>query len=252
MKRWTVILLLSAFRALAQNACSVPSAVIAPQGPTIFTPEQEDYVGNVFADLMQRRTPTYHQADLTAPLDRIASRVLKYLPPAAYKFQISLIEIPTANAFTTLGGRIYVSRRLIAAAENEDELAGVLAHEIGHVLARQGSVRLTRIFKDALNVTSVTDRDDIFQKINQLLEAAARKPQAFNRLNDELTADRVCLKRCGAPVTTRRRCRAFSTDSPTTKAKPATSSPICRHDAPRVQAHWRSAEGNRQRLACVP
>ena len=48
------------------------------------------------------------------------------------------------NAFALPGGFIYVNRGLIEAAETQDELAGVLAHEIGHVVARHGADQAMR------------------------------------------------------------------------------------------------------------
>ena len=76
------------------------------------------------------------------------------------------------------GGRIYITRKLIAFARNEDELAGVLAHELGHLAARQTAADMTRAFKKVLGVTEVKDRRDIFEKYNQLVENFARKPGA--------------------------------------------------------------------------
>ncbi len=48
------------------------------------------------------------------------------------------------NAFALPGGYVYVSRGLLAITNSEDELAGVLGHEIGHVAARHAVNRVTR------------------------------------------------------------------------------------------------------------
>src|SRR5262245_15375100 len=106
--------------------------------------------------------------------------------------------MPEANAFVLPGGRIYVSRKLVAFTLSEDELASVIAHEIGHLVARQQSVTMTRRLKDTLGVTQVTDRRDIFEKYNLLVENAARKPEVFRRGDnhegkDQIDADRIGL-----------------------------------------------------------
>ncbi|MFM7988158.1 MAG: M48 family metalloprotease, partial [Candidatus Fonsibacter sp.] len=53
-------------------------------------------------------------------------------------FTIKVIDSPEINAFALPGGFLYVNRGLLEAAENEAEVAGVLAHEIAHVAARHG------------------------------------------------------------------------------------------------------------------
>jgi predicted Zn-dependent protease len=96
-------------------------------------------------------------------------------------YQFFVVDLPDANAFTVPGGRIYVTRKLIAFAASEDELAGVLAHELGHAASGQIAADMTRLFRDVLGVTSVSDRRDIFEKYNLLFDNAARKPGAFKR-----------------------------------------------------------------------
>jgi len=59
------------------------------------------------------------------------------------------------NAYTFPGARVYVTRKLVAAARTEDELAGVLAHEIGHAFSRDKHLTMTYLFKEVLNVSSV-------------------------------------------------------------------------------------------------
>ncbi len=57
------------------------------------------------------------------------------------EFTFTILDTPIVNAFALPGGYIYVTRGLLALAENEAEMAGVLAHEIGHVTARHTAER---------------------------------------------------------------------------------------------------------------
>jgi len=59
-------------------------------------------------------------------------------------FTFTLLDSPVVNAFALPGGFIYISRGLMALAEDEAELAGVLGHEIGHVVARHSAQRRSR------------------------------------------------------------------------------------------------------------
>lgn len=60
----------------------------------------------------------------------------------AYRFRV--VNTSEINAFALPGGFIYLNRGLIEAAENEDELVGVLGHEIGHIVARHGAEQVQR------------------------------------------------------------------------------------------------------------
>ena len=63
---------------------------------------------------------------------------------ADLSYAFTVVDSPEINAFALPGGFIYVNRGLIEAAENESELAGVLSHEIGHVVARHGVGQMQR------------------------------------------------------------------------------------------------------------
>ena len=62
--------------------------------------------------------------------------VLKQTQKAPFNFRFLIINSSAINAFATPGGYIYINKGLISVAENEGELAGVIAHEIGHANAR--------------------------------------------------------------------------------------------------------------------
>ncbi len=57
------------------------------------------------------------------------------------KFTFTVLDTPMVNAFALPGGYVYITRGLLALADNEAEVAGVLAHEIGHVTARHSAER---------------------------------------------------------------------------------------------------------------
>jgi predicted Zn-dependent protease len=55
-----------------------------------------------------------------------------------------VVDTDEVNAFALPGGYLYVNRGLITRAENESELAGVIGHEVGHVVGKHGAKMLTR------------------------------------------------------------------------------------------------------------
>jgi predicted Zn-dependent protease len=59
-----------------------------------------------------------------------------------YKYNFTIVDVPSVNAFALPAGTIFVTAPLIAMAETEAELAGVIGHEIGHVRARHVAERM--------------------------------------------------------------------------------------------------------------
>ncbi len=82
-------------------------------------------------------------AEGRASLERMAAR-LREGNPALTPFSLRVYDIPVTNAFALPGGRIVIFRQLIERAGAPDELAGVLAHEIGHISHRHAEAQLIR------------------------------------------------------------------------------------------------------------
>lgn len=80
---------------------------------------------------------------LSAYVSRVGNRVKNVSELAELDFTFTVLDSEIVNAFALPGGYVYVSRGLLAYADDEAELAGVLAHEIGHVTARHSASRQT-------------------------------------------------------------------------------------------------------------
>ena len=178
------------------QTCQQPAVSAAARAQSIFTPRQEMELGDVIAEHVQREYRVIEDPEATGFLRRVGERLVAQLPPSEMRYQFFVVDLPDANAFTMPGGRIYVTRKLIAFAASEDELAGVLAHELGHAASGQLAAEMTRLFRQVLGEASVTDRRDIFEKYNRLLDNAARRPGAWKRGDREeegqqFEADRI-------------------------------------------------------------
>jgi WD40 repeat protein/predicted SprT family Zn-dependent metalloprotease len=177
-----------------QDNCLPPVALPAATEPNIFTPEQEVFLGEAVAESIQKNYRIIEDVELTKYLTGIGEQLNRHLPLSNMRFQFFLVDLPNANAFVLPGGRIYVSRKLVALAESADELAGVIAHELGHLVAHESAIDITRRFKEVLGVTLVIDRRDVFEKYNQLIDNIRRKPEAFrprDRERGQMVADQV-------------------------------------------------------------
>jgi predicted Zn-dependent protease len=73
------------------------------------------------------------------------------------KYQVTILNSPAVNAFALPSGQLYVTRGLIALANDHSELASVLAHEMAHVLARHAAIREDQARQAALVNRVATD-----------------------------------------------------------------------------------------------
>ena len=155
----------------ARNGCPAPPAVLKLTQPNIFSEQQEQWLGDAMADQIERYFKPVQDPAENEYLDHIVKRLLAALPPTKIQFRVVLIDASSVNAFSIAGGRIYVFRKLVANAKNEDEVASVIGHEMGHILSHQFAIRATADFNRLLGVTSVGDKADIYAKFQRLIDA---------------------------------------------------------------------------------
>ncbi len=111
---------------------------------TFISDEQEEQIGRqVKQELEQKEKIQYVQDQVVVDyVNKVATPILQAAnrDRRGVKWKIHVINDPkTVNAFATPGGYLYVYTGLILAADNEAELAGVLAHEAGHVVGRHSA-----------------------------------------------------------------------------------------------------------------
>jgi predicted Zn-dependent protease len=162
-----------------QNCPLPPSLQSVPLAENIFSDQQEVDLGDAMAEAVALHVNVIQSDDLTAHLREVGNRLVQYLPPTRLNFRFYLIDLPQVNAFSIAGGRVYVSRKIVAFAHNDDELAGILAHELGHIVTHQSAIEITRAFREILNVTQVGSRDDVFRKFHQYVENVSRQRHAI-------------------------------------------------------------------------
>lgn len=117
------------------NAISNSSQALASAAEEI-TPEQEYYIGRaVGANILTSYKVWNGSPALTAYVNRICNAIVINSPrPELYNgYHVMLLDSGEINAFATSGGHIFITRGLIACANSEDALAGVIAHEIAHI-----------------------------------------------------------------------------------------------------------------------
>ena len=174
--------------------CAPPKIVVDAKPNNLFSPEQEMILGDLIIQQQARTLHLVRDDKLLAYINEIGERLIRHLPPTGLKFQFHLIDLQQNNAFNIAGGHIFISRKLIAFTKNEDELAGVMAHELGHATVHHQAVDISNELRSILNVTELGDRKDITEKYNLLMERyRTRKYSPKSSLSDEhqLEADKI-------------------------------------------------------------
>jgi predicted Zn-dependent protease len=123
--------------------------VLPPRSPAM-TIQQERELGEKVLQEVKRRWPMVQEPSVNEYVTRIGKRILQSMEPQPFEYQFYVINIPEVNAFAVPGGKVFVNSGLILLVDNEEELAGVMAHEIGHVVARHIAKRSEKALKLSL------------------------------------------------------------------------------------------------------
>ena len=124
-----------------------PAASIAATGATKavqasreISDSEEYYVGRAVAARILSTYPLYRNLAVTEYVNEVGQTVARKSPrPNTFKgYHFAVLDTEELNAFACPGGTIFITRGLLATCANEDELAAVLAHEVTHVVDKDG------------------------------------------------------------------------------------------------------------------
>jgi predicted Zn-dependent protease len=99
----------------------------------------------------------YENPRLQATIEKTVERLVAASERPDLKYRVTMLNSPAINAFALPNGHLYISRGLIALANDKAELASVLAHEMGHVIARHAAIREEQARNTAIIGTLVND-----------------------------------------------------------------------------------------------
>ncbi len=110
-------------------------------GYNFFTPQQDVELGKESAAQIDKQLPLLKDAEPLKYLNSLGKRLVALAPNnhPEYTWQFRIVNSAEVNAFALPGGFIYVNRGVFDVAEDEAQVAGVIAHESGHVVMRHGT-----------------------------------------------------------------------------------------------------------------
>jgi len=138
----------------------------------------------------------YHDQKVEQTLVPIVSRIVAASDRPDQAYRITILNSPAVNAFALPGGYLYVTRGLLALANDSSEVAAVLAHEMGHITANHAVARQNKA-RDALIVSKAVSEVLNDDQSGQLALASSQRSLASFSRQQELEADAIGVRTIG-------------------------------------------------------
>jgi predicted Zn-dependent protease len=114
-------------------------------GRNVYSPQQDIELGQQSAKAAERQLELVNNSKANAYVSALGRQIVARVPNEyKFPFTFKIVNDKSINAFALPGGPVYVHRGAIEAADNEAQLAGVMGHEIGHVILRHGTNQATK------------------------------------------------------------------------------------------------------------
>lgn len=141
-----VAALMLACSSLMFTGCATVAKVELAAADALIPPSQEAELGAQYAVEIEKEVAVFNDPEATAWVEGLGKLLVEYSPPCEQNFTFKVAADPALNAFAIPGGFCYVNVGLIAAADNEAEVAAVMGHEVNHVVRRHGMRGLVRAY----------------------------------------------------------------------------------------------------------
>jgi Zn-dependent protease with chaperone function len=134
---------------LASAVASAQTRVVPPKNS--YTPAQDVQLGQQAAAQARQQLPIMHDDEVSSYVETIGRRLVNAIPPEVqhpeFRYSFEVVDVREINAFALPGGPMFVNRGMIEAAHDEGEIAGVMAHELSHVVLRHGTAQASKATK---------------------------------------------------------------------------------------------------------
>ncbi len=118
--------------------------ILGPRSAGAITVGEEEQMSREFMAMVRQQLQLVEDPVVVDYVNRVGQRILAALPPQPFAYHFYVVDEHVYNAFASPAGHIFINSGLLENLKSEDELAGILAHEIGHVVARHISDKIAR------------------------------------------------------------------------------------------------------------
>ena len=158
---------------------------------SLMSEAQEVQLGQEMDPQIKQEMGVYDDAELQRYVSGIGLRLAKASERPNLPWHFTVLDEPAVNAFALPGGYIYVTRGILAFLNDEEQLAGVLGHEIGHVTARHSAQQYTKATSAGVGLTLLSIFVPQARPLQGLAETAMGVLFLKHGRDDELQADRL-------------------------------------------------------------
>ncbi len=142
LTRSTVLILL-----LLPTAFGVSKPTPLKPGFNLFTKSQDVQLGQETAAEIRKKVTLVNDPTLTAYVNAVGRRLAETREAKAsgFHFTFEVVADPAVNAYALPGGPMFINTGLLKAVDNEAQLAGVMGHEMSHVILRHGTSQASKV-----------------------------------------------------------------------------------------------------------
>jgi len=130
---------------------SLGAATPIQQRRNSFTPAEDVRLGRQAAAEVRQQLPMLNDRATEILVERIGARLVAAVPARfrqpAFRYSFDVVNAREINAFALPGGPMFLNRGMLQAARTDDEVAGVMAHELSHVVLRHGTLQAAKAQK---------------------------------------------------------------------------------------------------------
>ncbi|MBA3642312.1 MAG: M48 family metalloprotease, partial [Acidobacteria bacterium] len=185
-----VLAAISAALAATVVACATNPAT-GKKEFSLMSEAQEVQLGQEMDPQIKQEMGVYDDAELQRYVSSIGMRLAKASERPNLPWHFTVLDEPAVNAFALPGGYIYVTRGILAFLNDEEQLAGVLGHEIGHVTARHSAQQYTQATSAGVGLTLLSIFVPEARPLQGLAENALGLLFLKHGRDDEKQADRL-------------------------------------------------------------
>jgi beta-barrel assembly-enhancing protease len=142
--------LIASVAALTMSLSAAAQTPIEPHRNS-FSPQQDVELGSQAAAEVRQQLPMVNDGPTRDFVERIGERLVAKIPgnlqQPSFRYTFDVVNLKEINAFALPGGPMFIHRGMLEAATTDAEVAGVMAHELSHVILRHGTVQASKAQK---------------------------------------------------------------------------------------------------------
>ncbi len=182
------------FVTLGLLGCSTNPATGKQQFTALMPASQENQIGASEHQKVAEQFGFYDDPKVVGYVNEIGRKIVPHTERGDVQYKFYVIDSPIVNAFALPGGYIYISRGLLALANNEAEVAAVLSHEVGHITGRHSAERYSTAAVTSLGANILSIALDGGAATNQAIGLGTNLYLSSYSRSQETEADSLGLR----------------------------------------------------------